>query len=192
MLAKLSVDSFVEEPLLGIRREDGADEDVHGGAGLGLLEEGSNLSCVYSICSICLGVGAFVLPGVFRSLGYIMGSFMFSLFALVSYSANMALVRCAGLYYDEKNPDSASFQSLAGEAKRETGICCAGDAVGGVCVFVGDSAAYIGYCNDRALTVEVDPAFGAVRRTRRTAAVEIADGVIDHQVRLDRLRSKRS
>jgi hypothetical protein len=49
-----------------------AHDDLHSG-GAGFLAKGGANSAVYTLCSMSLGVGVFVLPIVFKDLGSLSG-----------------------------------------------------------------------------------------------------------------------
>lgn len=98
------------------------NHQVHHGGGVeshgsvGCLKFGGFPASLFSLCSVSLGVGVFVLPFALSGLGFIAGSFCFFLIAVWSYASNMALHLAGIVVMCDLGKAYVSFQDIARHA----------------------------------------------------------------------------
>eukprot|EP00475_Leptophrys_vorax_P043375 TRINITY_DN833_c0_g1_i1.p1 TRINITY_DN833_c0_g1~~TRINITY_DN833_c0_g1_i1.p1 ORF type:complete len:478 (-),score=96.66 TRINITY_DN833_c0_g1_i1:74-1507(-) len=110
------VDNLEDDPLLPElenKEHEGGGQD-HGSTG-GLLKYGGFPASLFSLCSVSLGVGVFVLPFALNNLGYISGTLCFLLVAVWSYASNLALYK-AGVKVKNDAGHNVSYQEISRRA----------------------------------------------------------------------------
>ena len=78
-------------------------------AGVAFLKAGENLSSVYTLCAMSLGVGVFVLPSVLKDMGLLAGLVAIGFFGLWANWMQLVLIKSANKF----SPPIYSYEELA-------------------------------------------------------------------------------